>query len=70
MSSNQPLYCGVPQGSTIGPLLFLLHFHDAPKVIRHAKIIKYADDTALLISHKDVNVIETLLNIDLRNICH
>ena len=70
MSSNQPLYCGVPQGSIIGPLLFLLHFNDAPKAIRHAKMIKYADDTALLISHKDVNVIETLLNIDLSNICH
>ena len=70
MSDYQPIYCGVPQGSILGPLLFLLHLNDVSEVIHHAKILKYADDTALLVSHKDVKVIETLLNTDFSNICH
>ena len=49
LSSPQPLYCGVPQGSIIGPLLFLLHFNDATNVIRRCRILKYADDTVLFV---------------------
>ena len=53
VSSSQPVFCGVPQGSILGPLLFLLHFNDAPKQLKHCKIIMYADDTVIYYHHKD-----------------
>ena len=67
LSEPQPMFCGVPQGSILGPLLFLLHFNDSAGALIHCEIVKYADDTVLFVSHKSVDVIESWLNIDFRN---
>ena len=64
MSSAEPIFCGVPQGSILGPLLFLLQFNDAANVLSHCKIVKYADDTVLFYSHKDTGHVEQILNKD------
>ena len=56
ISTPRPLYCGVPQGSIIGPLLFLLRFNYITNVTVHAKKLKYADDTDLLVSSNDISV--------------
>ena len=40
-----PISCDVPQGSIIGPFLFLLQFNNVHKVLKHSQIITYADDT-------------------------
>jgi retron-type reverse transcriptase len=45
LSSPEPIYFGVPQGSILGPLLFLLHFNEAASVLSNRKIVKFADDT-------------------------
>ena len=70
LSTAEPIYCGVPQGSILGPLLFLLHFNDAANVLTKCKIVKYADDTVLFYSHKDSKEIESVLNCDFNYLCH
>ena len=52
-SDTEYVTCGVPQGSTLGPLLFLIHFNDVDKCLQHSKIIIYADDTVLFTSAND-----------------
>lgn len=46
---------GIPQGSHLGPLLFILYINDLPKVISHSNILMYADDVKLFLSYNDVN---------------
>ena len=58
--------CGVPQGSIIGPLLFLLYVNNMKAVV-NCELLLYADDSALLVSGKDVDNIESLLSEELSN---
>lgn len=51
-SSFHLISSGVPQGSVLGPLLYLLYVNDIFNVTSRAKCVLYADDTALLLSGK------------------
>ena len=44
----------VPQGSVVGPLLFLIYINDLNEAISHSKIYHFADDTSILFSHKSL----------------
>ena len=55
------LLCGVPQGSILRPLLFLLYINDMPQAVNY-KLLLYADDACLMFQHKGVKVIEKQLN--------
>ena len=66
LSSPQSIFCGVPQGSILGPLLFIVYFNDAANAIVNSKILMYADDTVLFCSHKDINTVQRCLEDDFR----
>lgn len=58
LSEAKEINCGVPQGRVIGPLLFLLYINNR-KSICNCHLFLYVDDSALLVSHKDKNIVES-----------
>ena len=68
-SNNADLNCGVPQGSILGPLLFLLYVNDMEQAVE-CDLFLYADDSCLVYQHKDTKVIENVLNKDFSSICN
>lgn len=68
ISEPRPLTCGVPQGSILGPILFLIYFNDFDACLSHSKVIKFADDTVIYVSRKSKVEIEKDLNTDLQKI--
>ena len=59
--------CGVPQGSILGPLLFLLYVNDMKQAV-DCDLFLYADDSCLVYQHKDVKEIERNLNKNFSNV--
>jgi len=68
ISNLEPCYNGVPQGSILGPLLFLIFFNDFQEQLQNTRTIMYADDTVIYCSGKDVSSIEKALTNDLTRI--
>ena len=54
-SENLDILCGVPQGSVLGPLLFILYINDIVKVSEKLKLVLFADDTNVFCSGKNID---------------
>ena len=50
-----PVDCGVPQGSVLGPLFFVIYINNIHKAIQYSKVRLFADDTNLFYKSKSVN---------------
>ena len=64
MSSWRPVIAGAPQGSILGPLLFIVYINDLPNELKSSTKI-FADDTSLFTIVKDKNESTNTLNNDL-----
>ena len=65
-SSKLTIKCGVPQGSTLAPLLFLLYINDLRFSMCSSIISHFADDTCIILASKKLKSLETCLNYDLK----
>ena len=67
-SSMKVVKCGVPQGSILGPILFLVYINDLANICRNTLPFLFADDTNLFISGSNLPQIEEMLNQELQEI--
>ena len=62
------LVCGIPQGSILGHLLFIIYINDLPNASNLLKTFLFADDTSLFYSHKDPNQLIRVMNCELSKV--
>ena len=68
VSNKERIVCGVPQGSVLGPLLFLIYVNDMYRSSQKLDFYLFADDTNLLYAEKDLKKLEIVDNEELLNL--
>lgn len=59
------LQMGVPQGSVLGPVLFILYVNELPRVLPDVSFTAFADDTSLILSKEDDKLLEEKVNLSI-----
>ena len=62
----ETITCGVPQGSILGPLLFLIFVNDVHKVTKYLDPIMFVDNTNLFYSRKNIKTLFQIVNNELK----
>jgi hypothetical protein len=68
-SNEERCLYGVPEGSVLGPLLFLLYINDICVSKEKLNFYQFADDTSILYSHRNIHTLEQVVNDELQNVC-
>ena len=64
-SDSKDIDCGVPQGSCLGPLRFLIYINDLPLALHKCNLTMYADDKNISYACKNIGELNTVMNRDL-----
>ena len=67
-SESHAINCGVPQGSVIGPLLFLIYINDLPNISDVLKFYLFADDTNIYYESNSLQILEKTINKELNKV--
>jgi len=66
LSNSKPVTCGVPQGSNLGPLLFLVYINDLPNCLNCGTPRMFADDTSISYASDSLEELQNVLNSELK----
>ena len=70
LSSIESVKCGVPQGSILGPLLFIIYMNDICHTSKLLNFILFADDTTVFYSNSNLDTLYDTINTELKEVCN